>query len=58
MDTTISMTGSELELLRAILQDRLGDLRQQTYHAEAPAFKDSLKSQQRELEHLISKLPS
>lgn len=58
MDTTISVTGSELELLKAVLDDRLGDLRQQTYHAEAPAFKDSLKEQQRTLEHLIAKLPA
>ena len=58
MDTNISVTGDELELLRIVLQERMGDLRQQSYHAEAPKFKDELKEQERTLKSLMGKLPS
>lgn len=54
----ISVSGDELELLRIVLQERLGDLRQQSYHAEAPKFKDELKEQERTLKSLMGKLPS
>jgi hypothetical protein len=54
----IELNGSEKELLRDILVDRLGTLRQQLYHAEAPGFKDELRKQRQELQGLIDKLPS
>lgn len=53
----IEISGSEGELLREILAEQMGTLRQQVYHAEAPQFKDELKQRRTRLQELINKLP-
>lgn len=53
----IELNGPEGELLRDVLLEQAGSLRQQVYHAEAHAFKDQLKERQRTLQALIAKLP-
>lgn len=46
----------ERELLIAILEDRLGTLREQIYHAEVPAFKDELRRTRHLLAEMILRL--
>ncbi|MDE2040415.1 MAG: hypothetical protein KGO96_12140 [Elusimicrobia bacterium] len=52
----ISLSDSERELLREVLEERMGTLRQEVYHAEEPAFKDRLKEQEKSLAALLAKL--
>lgn len=52
----LELSGREEEILRDILSHELGELRQQSYHAEAPKFKDQLKERETALKGLISKL--
>lgn len=52
----IELSGREEQLLREILAEQLGTLRQQVYHAEAPRFKDQLKEREHALQDLIGKL--
>lgn len=54
----IELSGREKEILKEILQQELGELRRQVYHAEAPRFKDELKERQRDLQGLVAKIPS
>lgn len=46
----------ERQYLRETLRGTLGELREQVYHAEAPAFKDFLKHQKMLLEGVLAKL--
>jgi len=52
----LQLSGREEEILREVLAHELGEIRQQSYHAEAPQFKDQLKERESALKGLIAKL--
>jgi hypothetical protein len=51
-----TLTAEERSLLSEILANETSSLRQELYHSEAPAFRDSLKRRQALLEALKAKL--
>ncbi len=52
----LTLTDQEQQLLVAILQTRLGELREAVYHADDHHFKDQLKQQETLLESLLEKV--
>lgn len=52
----MEITAEEKAYLQRLLADALGTLREQVYHAEAPAFKDHLKREKVLLEGVLAKL--
>lgn len=53
---SIQFNQKELDLILEILRSRLGTLREEIYHAEAPAFKDDLKQKKEVLQAVIGKI--
>lgn len=51
----LELTGEELAILSDVLEERMGILREQLYHAEAPTFKDALKRRKAVLASIILK---
>lgn len=52
----MELKNEERELLIAVLEDRLGTLREQIYHSEDPGFKDSLRRTRDQMAGLLLKL--
>lgn len=52
----LQLTDDERRLLIDILRGRLGELREEVYHATVSTFKDELKAREVVLSDLISRL--
>ena len=52
----IEFTSEEISELRQVLKDRLGELSEEIYHADAPKFRDQLKSRRTMLQMILEKL--
>ncbi len=55
MSLTLEFSQKEVELLVDILEDRLGTLREQVYHADTPDFRDGLKAEEVLLRSLLDR---
>ena len=51
----LELTSIERDILLETLNERLGELREQVYHATTSTFKDELKERERTLKRLIAK---
>jgi hypothetical protein len=49
------LTQNERDVLLEVLKERLGELREQVYHASTPLFKDELKEREAVIRRLIAK---
>lgn len=54
----LELTPEETQLLLEILQDRLGELREQIHHSATSTFTDQLKEREEKLKELIARLQS
>ena len=52
---TLQLTDAEQTVLLEVLRERLGELREQVYHADTSSFKDDLKQREDVIRHLIEK---
>ena len=52
----LEVTDVEREFLLGILQERLGELRQEERHSRVPSFTDELKTNEQCVRNLIEKL--
>jgi hypothetical protein len=52
----LEVTDVEREFLLGILQERLGELRQEERHSRVPSFTDELKTNEQCVRNLIGKL--
>jgi hypothetical protein len=55
---TIELTTRERELLRDVVRDRIGSLREQIHHATISHFHDDLKDTEAVLRSVVDKLES
>jgi hypothetical protein len=54
----LELTKAELDLTIDVLQNRMGELRQEIYHTTVSHFKDQLKEMEVLLQGIIDKLES
>lgn len=52
----LNLTPEEAELLVAMLEQDLGEIREEVYHAEVSGYKDQLKDEENKLRALLMKL--